>query len=124
MIKLESYFKSVIDQDVTSVVICNLEHTIVYMNKTAVKNYEKWGGSSLVGKNLLNCHNEQSRIMINKVIDWFSQSEDNNRIHTFYNQKQNKDVYIIALRDEDNKLIGYYEKHEYRNVDNEKFYNM
>lgn len=36
-------------------------------------------------------------------------------IYTFYNEKQNKDVYMIALRDETNKLIGYYEKHEYRN---------
>lgn len=32
-----------------------------------------------------------------------------------HNDKENKDVYTVALRDDDGKLIGYYEKHEYRN---------
>ena len=45
-----AYFKSIIDQDRCSVVICNLKHEIIYMNPTAVKSYEKWGGESLVGK--------------------------------------------------------------------------
>ena len=38
-----TYFKSIIDQDRCSVVICNLKHEIIYMNPTAVKSYEKWG---------------------------------------------------------------------------------
>ena len=29
---LTPYFKSIIDQDVASVVICNLKHEIIYMN--------------------------------------------------------------------------------------------
>ena len=33
----------------------------------------------------------------------------------FYNEKQNKDVYMVVLRDDTGELIGYYEKHEYRN---------
>ena len=32
-----AYFKSIIDQDRCSVVICNLKHEIIYMNPTAVK---------------------------------------------------------------------------------------
>lgn len=36
-----NFFKSVIDADDVPVVICDLEHTIVYMNPTAVKRYEK-----------------------------------------------------------------------------------
>ena len=36
-----NFFKSVIDADDAPVVICDLEHTIVYMNPTAVKRYEK-----------------------------------------------------------------------------------
>ena len=39
------------------------------------------------------------------------------------NAKQNKDVYMVALRDE-GKLIGYYEKHEYRNVETMKQYDL
>ena len=36
---------------------------------------------------------------------------------------QGKDVYMVALRDE-GKLIGYYEKHEYRNVETMKLYDL
>lgn len=31
---------------------------------------------------------------------------------------------MIALRDENGALIGYYEKHEYRNRETEEFYKM
>ena len=41
------YFKSVIDQDKSAVVICNLQHEIIYMNPAAIKNYEKWGGEKI-----------------------------------------------------------------------------
>ncbi len=122
--ELFSYFKSVMEQDNAPVVICDLDHTIIYMNTSAVKHYEKRGGSALVGKSVLDCHNQKSCEMIHRVVAWFKQSEDNNSIHTFYNKKENKDVYMIALRDEDNRLIGYYEKHEYRTPDSEKFYNL
>lgn len=31
--------------------------------------------------------------------------------------KENKDVYMVALHDDTGVLIGYYEKHEYRNIE-------
>lgn len=62
--------------------------------------------------------------MIQKVVGWFRESQTNNRVHTFYNEKQNKDVYMIALRDKEKNLIGYYEKHEFRNRDNTPFYDL
>jgi len=112
-----TFFKSVLEQDRAPVVICDLNHTIQYMNKAAIKNYAKRGGKDLVGQNLLNCHNEHSKEIINKVLDWFREDENNNMIYTFKNERENKDVYMVALRDDDNKLIGYYEKHEYRNAE-------
>lgn len=121
---INQYFKSIIDQDKAAVVICDLEHTIIYMNPAATINYEKRGGANLVGNSLLDCHNPHSVEAIRKVVNWFAASTDNNMVHTFYNEKQNKDVYMVALRDEDNVLIGYYEKHEYRNRDMSPFYEM
>ena len=60
--------------------------------------------------------------IIRKVVDWFASSKDHNKVHTFYNNLQNKDVYMIALRNDEGELIGYYEKHEYRNRDQSGFY--
>jgi PAS domain-containing protein len=120
--ELNSYFKSIVDQDRSAVVICNLDHEIIYMNPAAVTQYGKRGGSALVGRSLLDCHGKASGEMICKVTDWFAKNQENNIIYTYHNDKQNKDVYMVALRKEDGTLIGYYEKHEYRNRETAKFY--
>lgn len=119
---MEKYFKSIIEQDICPVVICDTEHKIIYMNKTAAERYSKRGGYSLVGKSLLDCHNEQSNLKIKKVLEWFKKSTDNNRIFTYHNSKENKDIYMIALRDDNGKLIGYYEKHECRTAETREAY--
>ena len=122
--ELSKYFKSIIEQDICAVVICNLEHTIIYMNPVAIERYKKWGGRKLIGKSLLDCHNEQSKKQIENVLYWFQESKKHNRIYTFHNEKEQKDVYMIALRDEDGTLIGYYEKHEYRKKETESLYHF
>ena len=119
---ISQFFKSIIDNDTSAVVVCDTQHKIIYMNPIACERYAKYGCESLVGKSLLNCHNQKSNEMIIKVLDWFKADKSNNRIHSFYNVKENKDVYIIALRNDEKELIGYYEKHEYRNRDTEPFY--
>ena len=124
MIDLNQVYKSVLDADRAAVVICDLDHKIIYMNPTAISRYQKWGGEALLGKSLLDCHNEKSREMIFKVLQWFQASEDNNLVYTTYNEKENKDVYMVALRDDSGKLIAYYEKHEYRNRETMKMYDM
>ena len=102
-----SFYKSIIDQDRASIVICNLKHEIIYMNPAAVNSYAKRGGDKLIGRSLLDCHNQESRDKIQKVVDWFAADESHNLVYTFHNEKQNKDVYMVALREE-GRLIGYY----------------
>ncbi len=117
-------FKSVMEQDRAPIVICDLSHTIVYMNSAAVENYKNRGGESLIGQSVLDCHNEKSREMIKRVVSWFGKDKNNNLVYTFKNKKYNKDIYMVALRDEIGELIGYYEKHEFRNGETMKFYDM
>ncbi len=107
---LNKLFKSVMEQDKAPIVICDLTHTVAYMNPVAVERYHK----DLTGQNLKNCHNAKSNELIDKVVSWFKESADNNIVYTYNNEKENKDVYMVALRDEAGELIGYYEKHEYR----------
>lgn len=122
--ELNQFFKSIIDQDRCAVVICNLDHEIIYMNPAAAARYARRGGARLVGRSLLDCHNEKSGEIIKKVVAWFAESTDHNIIYTSHNKKENKDVYMVALRDEDGTLIGYYEKHEYRNAETEEAYHF
>ncbi len=122
--ELTTYFRSIIEQDKCPVVICNLEHEIIYMNPAAIARYHKSGGDKLIGTSLLNCHNDRSCEIIKKVIAWFEESTEHNIIYTFHNTKENKDVYMVALRDENGALIGYYEKHEYRDTETDTLYNF
>ena len=108
---LNKLFKSILEQDTAPIVVCDLEHTIVYMNPSAKERYHK----DLTGASIKDCHPPKANEMIDKVVAWFKESKDNNIIYTYHNEKENKDVYMVALRDDDGELIGYYEKHEYRN---------
>lgn len=121
---LTAMFKSIIDTDRAPVVVCDTDNIIVYMNPSAVKQYEKRGGAALVGRNLYACHNEESRRKMDEVLNWFKKDAANNIVYTYYNEKQNKDVYMVALRDDGGKLLGYYEKHEYRNRESAKLYDL
>lgn len=122
--QLQPFFRSILEQDTSEIVICNLEHEILYMNPAACRHYEGFGGAALVGKNLMACHNSRSAGMIRNVLSWFAKSEENNQVHTFFSEKENKDIYMVALRDPQGTLIGYYEKHEYRTRDMTGLYQM
>ena len=122
--ELTEFFKSIVDEDKSAIVICDIKHTIIYMNPAACSRYSKKGGASLVGRSLMDCHNSKSNEMIQKVIEWFQLSESNNRIFTYHDEKENKDVYMIALRNAQGALIGYYERHEYRNRETEPCYHF
>ena len=67
-----SFYKSIVDQDRASIVICNLKHEIIYMNPAAVISYAKRGDDKLIGRSLLDCHNPESRDRIQQVVDWFA----------------------------------------------------
>ncbi len=115
---VSKFFKSIIDQDAAPIVVCDLEHTVVYMNPASIKRYHV----DLTGKSLKACHNADSNAKIDRVVTHFSESKENNIVYTSRNDKENKDVYMVALRDDNGELIGYYEKHEYRGRETEPLY--
>ncbi len=119
---MTEFYKSVLDQDRAPIVLCDLDHRIIYMNRSATEHYKRFGGSELMGKSLFGCHGKRSCEIIEKVIAWFSENSENNMIYTFRNDEENKDVYMVALRDSEGKLIGYYEKHEYRSREGAELY--
>ena len=116
---MNAYFKSIIDSDSAPVVICDLNHMVVYMNPASIEYYK----CNIVGKSIKVCHNNESNEKIDRVVEWFKKSPCNNKVFTYHSESQNKDVYMIALRDGE-KLIGYYEKHEYRNAERGSLYNI
>lgn len=124
--ELYDIFKGIIEADIEPVVVCDTDNTIIYMNSTAIKRYEKRGGKALVGRSIMDCHNDESKKKIETVLEWFKQSEDNNRMFTYHSDRNGSDydVYMIAIRDDSGKLLGYYEKHENRLHEIKQAYDM
>jgi len=44
-----------------AVTVCDSKGIVLYMNDKAVKTFEKYGGASLIGKSLIDCHPEPAR---------------------------------------------------------------
>ena len=110
---INKLMKSLIDQEQVPVLLCDTECNVLYANPAAVAVYRQ----DLTGKNIKDCHNDNSNAKIQKVIDWFASSEENNVYFLYHNPRDAQDVYMVALRDDDKKLIGFYEKHAVRTLD-------
>ena len=117
---MEELFKSILEQDKAPIVVCDMESTVVYMNPSAIARYKR----DLTGKSIKICHPAAANERIEQVLQGFRKSRDNNVVYTFRNDEENKDVYMIARRDGNGSLIGYYEKHEYRNIETAKLYDI
>ena len=112
------FFKSVLEQDPAPIVLCDLAHTIVYMNPAAIVRYK----ADLTGRSIKECHPPKANEKIDAVVARFAKSKENNCVFTYRNEKENKDVYMIALRADGGELIGYYEKHAYRDRETAPLY--
>lgn len=115
-----AFFKSVLEQDPAPIVLCDLMHTVVYMNPAAIARYKV----DLTGRSIKVCHPAEANEKIDRVVEWFKKGKENNCVYTFRNDAENKDVYMIALRSESGELIGYYEKHVYRARETAGLYEM
>ena len=111
---------SILEQDTAPIVVCGTDSVIVYMNMSAKEKHH----GDLTGKSVKDCHSEKSKELIDKVVLWFAKDKANNVVYTYHSDKENKDVYMVALRDADGTLIGYYEKHESRNPEKRKLYDI
>ena len=116
------FFRSILEQDPSPIVVCDISNDIIYMNPAAIEHYNQDGGKILLGRCVYDCHPPMAVKAIVKVVEWFSKSPENNIVHTMHSDT--RDVYMVALRDEDGRLIGYYEKHDSRIPDTSPTYAM
>lgn len=120
---LGKYFRSMAEQDPRPIVVCSPEHEILYMNPAALSG-ENARNAGLLGKSLFNCHAKRSQEKLREIVAWFQESPEHNEVYISHKEKENEDLYMAALRDEDGTLIGYYERHERRNGETREFYDF
>jgi DUF438 domain-containing protein len=86
-----------------AVMYADTNHIIRYMNAAARKKYAKYG--ELIGKSLMDCHNEKSRRILEDYVVQMKAGADE-----FIEQdKGTHKVYVRSVRNASGELLGYYE---------------
>ena len=88
------------------VVFVDTDHRIQYMNKPARRHYSKWG--DVIGKSIFDCHNADSRKTIEEVFARFAEGTR----EVMITDSPKHRVYMRAVRDEEGRVIGYYERYD------------
>jgi PAS domain-containing protein len=97
---------AILDSLKEPVLVADTDHMTFYMNKSAIEFYE--GGESLIGRSLLDCHNEESQQMMIEILAAMHEGEDE-RIIT--NDKEHR-IYMRVVRGQEGQVLGYYERYE------------
>jgi len=71
-----------------NVIVSDAHGKIIYMNEKAIAHYEKDGGINLIGRDLLECHSEDSRKKILEIM-----RTGNKNIYTIEKMGKKKIVY-------------------------------
>jgi PAS domain S-box-containing protein len=92
------------------IVFVDNEHVVRYLNRLAEKRYYgERGYSDLIGKSLFDCHNPKSHEKIKALYGRLQKGED--EIFNWVNE-QGERITVVAVRDQERNLIGYYERFE------------
>ncbi len=81
-------------------------HVTRYMNTSAIAHYRQ--GAALIGRSLLDCHNERSQAVMREVLTALQAGEEERLI----TDNERHRIYMRAVRDDDGRLLGYYERYE------------
>lgn len=88
------------------VVLVDSTHTIVYLNEPARQAFAKWG--AILGKSIFQCHNERSCLIIREVLAHLEAGQE----EVLIADNERHRVYMRAVRDNNGKLIGYFERYD------------
>jgi transcriptional regulator with PAS, ATPase and Fis domain len=80
----------------SSIIVCNDSGEVVFMNNKSKITFAGDGGENIIGKNLNDCHNEESKIKIDKII----QSKEPN-IYTIEKTGKKKLIYQAPIYRDD-----------------------
>ncbi len=101
-----SLLAAILDSLPGPILFADTEHVTRYMNRAAMAHYS--GGASLIGRSLLDCHNEQSQQMMKEILAAMYDGLEEQLI----SDDEEHRVYMRVVHDADGRVLGYYERYE------------
>ncbi len=103
----EEILYGILDAYAYEIVFVDRTHIVRYMNKVAKQRY---GDRVIIGNSLFNCHNENSKIKIEELLQRADAGED--EMFELYNGKTGEREFFVPVRNKQGEVIGYFERHE------------
>jgi DUF438 domain-containing protein len=97
---------AILDSLKDPILFADTEHITRYMNKAATIYYEE--GGSLIGRSLLDCHNDRSQQMMKEILAEMYQGLTERLI----TDDEEHRIYMRVVRDAGGTVLGYYERYE------------
>jgi DUF438 domain-containing protein len=97
---------AILDSLKAPVLFADTGHVTRYMNKAAIAHYEE--GESLIGRSLLDCHNERSQQMMIEILAAMHDGLEEQLI----TDNEEERIFMRVVRDADGSVLGYYERYE------------
>jgi len=105
---IDGICRAILDGHHEPIVFVDTEHVIRYVNEAGAIQYQKDGGYALVGRSVMDCHNERSCRVIREVFArMLNDGVDEEEIY----RRPGKIAYMTAVRDGKGTLLGYYERY-------------
>jgi PAS domain-containing protein len=101
------FLAAVLDSLKDPILVADTQHVTRYMNRAAIAYYN--GGESLIGRSLLDCHNEASQ---QEMVDILAAMQSNGLEEKLITDNEKHRVYMRAVRDRAGQVLGYYERYE------------
>lgn len=103
----QEILENILDAYPYEIVFVDTNHVVRYMNKTAQMRYK---GRVTTGNSLFNCHNEGSKVKIEQFLQRANNGEE--EMFETYNTKTGEREFFTPVKDSNNVVIGYFERHE------------
>lgn len=84
-----------------AVTVADADCNIIYMNERSRQTFAKRGGAALIGHNLMDYHNENSKAIIRRLL-----AEGGTNAYTISKEGVKKMIFQTAWRDESGNVAG------------------
>jgi len=98
---------TILDSLKNPILVADTQHITRYMNKAAIAHYKE--GEALMGRSVLDCHNADSQQM---MVDILAAMQNEGIEEQLITDNDKHRVYMRAVRDENGRVLGYYERYE------------
>jgi PAS domain S-box-containing protein len=101
-----TWMAAILDSLTIPILVADTDHVIRYVNAAGQAHYGP--EEELIGRSLLECHNERSQRVILEVLEAMRAGEEERLISA----DDERRVYMRAVRAASGALLGYYERYE------------